>query len=89
MVLARNNVQRRTMALGGHHGPPPEWTGVDKVVRSYVPHDYQCTLNASSRWRSRRSNSWLLAFNGANAALSCLATTYLWAIVALQCKLFF
>jgi hypothetical protein len=35
--------QRRGMALGGHHGPPPEWTGVDKVVRGYFPEDYQRT----------------------------------------------
>lgn len=34
--------QRRNFALGGHHGPPPEWEGVDKVVRGYFPHDYQC-----------------------------------------------
>jgi hypothetical protein len=36
--------QKRTMALGGHHGPPPDWQGVDKVVRGYFPHDYQCTF---------------------------------------------
>ena len=36
-------IQTRGMALGGHHGPPPEWTGVDKVVRGYFPHDYQRT----------------------------------------------
>ena len=35
--------QKRGMALGGHHGPPPEWTGVDKVVRGYFPEDYQRT----------------------------------------------
>lgn len=23
--------------------PPPEWTGIDKVVRSYLPYDYQST----------------------------------------------
>lgn len=37
--------QRRGLALGGHHGPPPEWTGVDKVVRGYFPEDYQRTLS--------------------------------------------
>ena len=41
--------QRRTMSLGGHHGPPPEWTGVDKVVRKYVPEDYQRTYFVDSR----------------------------------------
>lgn len=35
--------QKRGMALGGHHGPAPEWTGVDKVVRRYFPEDYQRT----------------------------------------------
>lgn len=35
--------QRRGFALGGSHGPPPEWEGVDKVVRGYFPEDYQCT----------------------------------------------
>lgn len=37
------NSQKRGMALGGHHGPPPEWTGIDKVVRGYFPEDYQRT----------------------------------------------
>jgi hypothetical protein len=36
--------QRREFSLGGSHGPPPEWTGIDKVVRGYFPEDYQCTL---------------------------------------------
>jgi hypothetical protein len=35
--------QRRSFALGGHHGPPPEWEGIDKVVRGYFPKDYQRT----------------------------------------------
>jgi hypothetical protein len=34
-------VPRRTMA-SGHH-PKPEWTGIDKVVRSYFPEDWQRT----------------------------------------------
>lgn len=38
---AVTNTQKRNMALGGHHGPPPEWTGIDKIVRSYLPEDYQ------------------------------------------------
>jgi hypothetical protein len=33
--------QKRGMSLKGHHGPPPDWQGVDKVVRSYFPEDYQ------------------------------------------------
>mmetsp|Transcript_9765 Transcript_9765/g.12883 ORF Transcript_9765/g.12883 Transcript_9765/m.12883 type:complete len:133 (+) Transcript_9765:182-580(+) len=33
--------QKRNMSLGESHGPPPEWEGVDKVVRSYFPHDHQ------------------------------------------------
>jgi len=33
--------QRRGFALGGSHGPPPEWEGIDKVVRGYFPEDYQ------------------------------------------------
>jgi hypothetical protein len=32
------------MALGGSHGPPPEWTGIDKIVRGYFPEDYQLSL---------------------------------------------
>ena len=43
LVPAVRNTQRRNLALGGHSGPAPEWTGIDKVVRSYVPHDYQRT----------------------------------------------
>ena len=39
------NTQRRHFALGEHSGPAPEWTGVDKIVRSYFPHDYQRTFN--------------------------------------------
>ena len=39
--VAIQNQQRRNLALGGASGPPPEWTGVDKIVRSYVPHDWQ------------------------------------------------
>jgi hypothetical protein len=43
MFVGHQRQQRRNMALGGHHGPPPEWEGVDKVVRGYFPEDYQCT----------------------------------------------
>jgi hypothetical protein len=42
----QRHVQRRNLALGGHHGPPPEWEGVDKVVRGYFPEDYQRKLQA-------------------------------------------
>ena len=35
--------QRRNFSLGGHHGPPPEWEGIDKVVRGYFPEDWQRT----------------------------------------------
>jgi hypothetical protein len=44
---ATQQQQRRTLSLGGHHGPPPVWTGVDKVVRSYFPEDYQRTFRCS------------------------------------------
>jgi hypothetical protein len=44
--------QKRSFALGGHHGPPPEWTGVDKIVRSYFPEDYQRTLREDSGFRT-------------------------------------
>lgn len=40
-AMRRGVPQRRGFALGGHHGPPPEWEGVDKVVRGYFPEDYQ------------------------------------------------
>ena len=43
-LMARHSTQRRTM--GG--GPPPEWTGIDKVVRGTFPADYQrkfCLVN--------------------------------------------
>jgi hypothetical protein len=43
LFTAQQRQQRRGLALGGHHGPPPEWTGVDKVVRGYFPEDYQRT----------------------------------------------
>jgi hypothetical protein len=45
-ILARHTqkTQKRGMALGGHSGPPPEWTGIDKTVRSYFPEDYQRAL---------------------------------------------
>eukprot|EP00977_Amphora_coffeiformis_P008692 scaffold1982_cov93-Amphora_coffeaeformis.AAC.14 len=46
LVPAVRNTQRRHLALGGHSGPPPEWTGIDKIVRSYVPHDYQRTFSS-------------------------------------------
>ena len=36
--------QKRGLALGGSHGPPPEWEGVDKVVRGYFPEDYQVRI---------------------------------------------
>lgn len=36
--------QRRRFALGGSSGPPPEWEGVDKVVRGHFPQDYQRAL---------------------------------------------
>ncbi|GKY98775.1 hypothetical protein MPSEU_000833700 [Mayamaea pseudoterrestris] len=36
--------QTRNLALGGHHGPPPEWTGIDKVVRGVFPQDYQLAI---------------------------------------------
>merc|ERR1712226_1071133 len=35
------STQKRNMGLGGHSGPPPEWEGIDKVVRSYFPLDHQ------------------------------------------------
>ena len=41
--VAINQQQRRNLALGGHAGPAPEWTGIDKIVRSYVPEDWQRT----------------------------------------------
>lgn len=40
--------QKRQFALGGSHGPPPEWEGVDKVVRGYFPEDYQCMYSLSA-----------------------------------------
>jgi hypothetical protein len=43
LIINATQQQRRNMSLGGHHGPPPEWTGVDKIVRSYLPEDYQRT----------------------------------------------
>jgi hypothetical protein len=43
-LMSRQTQQKRNMALGGHHGPPPEWTGIDKVVRGYFPEDYQRTF---------------------------------------------
>ena len=43
LFTAQRQNQRRGLALGGHHGPAPEWKGVDKVVRGYFPEDYQCT----------------------------------------------
>lgn len=50
-ALFRNNTQRRHLALGGHSGPAPEWTGVDKIVRSYVPEDYQRTCGRGEKFR--------------------------------------
>jgi hypothetical protein len=43
LFTAQRQHQRRGLALGGHHGPAPEWKGVDKVVRGYFPEDYKCT----------------------------------------------
>ena len=46
-LVARQAVaatQKRHMGLGGHSGPPPEWEGIDKVVRDVIPHDHQRTL---------------------------------------------
>ena len=43
LFTAQRQQQRRNLSLGGHHGPPPVWTGVDKVVRGYFPEDYQRT----------------------------------------------
>jgi hypothetical protein len=66
-VMATRKVQQRGM---GGHAPKPEWTGIDKTVRSYVPEDYQRTsflqttfqipsLTATRKrcrtWTSRRS----------------------------------
>ena len=45
-LIARSTTQqpqRRGFSLGGHHGPPPKWEGIDKVVRGYFPEDYQRT----------------------------------------------
>ena len=39
-----SRLQKRNFALGGSHGPPPEWEGIDKVVRGYFPKDYQRKL---------------------------------------------
>ena len=47
-LVARQAVaatQKRHMGLGGHSGPPPEWEGIDKVVRDVIPHDHQRKLN--------------------------------------------
>ena len=51
LLNATQQQQRRSMSLHGHHGPPPEWTGVDKVVgvRKYFPEDYQRTLFSVDR----------------------------------------
>lgn len=47
-VMARSylakNTQRRNMALGGVSKPAEEWEGIDRVVRTYLPHDYQSTF---------------------------------------------
>jgi hypothetical protein len=44
MLFGQHAQQKRGMALGGAKGPPVEWEGIDKVVRSYFPEDYQRTL---------------------------------------------
>ena len=64
--LLLRKTQKRGMALGGHHGPPPEWTGVDKVVRGYFPEDYQRTFLSKSLFQ----NSKFLFHNVANPLLS-------------------
>lgn len=46
--------QKRGMALGGHHGPAPDWQGVDKVVRGYFPHDYQRTYLLINKTKSEK-----------------------------------
>lgn len=44
-VITRVVVQQQTKrGMAGGHGPKPEWTGLDKTVRSYFPEDYQRTL---------------------------------------------
>jgi hypothetical protein len=43
--VVMQRTQKRGMALGGHHGPPPDWQGVDKIVRGYFPEDYQRTFS--------------------------------------------
>lgn len=40
-VMATRQMQRRGM---GSHAPKPEWTGIDKTVRTYLPEDYQGAL---------------------------------------------
>jgi hypothetical protein len=42
-VVVVQQSQKRNMSLGGHHGPPPDWQGIDKIVRGYFPEDYQRT----------------------------------------------
>jgi hypothetical protein len=46
--LAVRQTQRRNFALGGASGPPPEWEGIDKVVRGVFPADYQRTCLRNS-----------------------------------------
>lgn len=44
-VITRVVVQQQTKrGMAGGHGPKPEWTGLDKTVRSYFPEDYQRTF---------------------------------------------
>lgn len=62
--IALQQTQRRNLALGGHSGPPPEWTGIDKVVRSYFPEDWQRTytlVEAKFRIPSRKFYRTLIA----------------------------
>jgi hypothetical protein len=48
-TLRRNAITTRVVAqqtkrgMAGGHGPKPEWTGLDKTVRTYFPEDYQGT----------------------------------------------
>jgi hypothetical protein len=47
-VVVQQQVQKRNMSLGGHHGPPPDWQGIDKKVRAIFPEDYQRKQNKHS-----------------------------------------
>jgi hypothetical protein len=47
-VMATRQMQRRGMA---GHAPKPEWTGINKTVRSYFPEDYQRTSLRKARFQ--------------------------------------